>query len=161
MKVAQVNEILVHQNKVIISLLARSTLGVEHITKIVTGWKKKGKAEDYLRVYNALDGSKTIADLAKIVGISPQALGQVLQKWIEDGIVYRSGSAGNSRYFGLLKLPEKIPQQRKFGGEKLKARAKKKTNHGSIPHETSTSSDNPSVIPGEVQHGEKPNSGDS
>lgn len=100
------SEILEQQNKVIISLLARSTFGVERIDKIVRSYKKKGRPDDFVRAYNALDGLKSGAEVAKIVGITQQGMSAVLQTWEEEGIVYKVGKSGH--YAGLLKIPEKV-----------------------------------------------------
>lgn len=99
--------ILERQNEVIIALLARSTIGVEYIEKIVKSGKKKGKSEDFVRAYNELDGSKSITDIAKRVGVTKQNMSQVIQTWEEKGIVYNVGTTGRSVYAGLLKLPTK------------------------------------------------------
>lgn len=89
------------QNQVIIGLLAAQVLGAENVARIVTSAKKKGKPSNYLRAYNALDGETTGVALAKIVGVSQQAISKVLQTWEEKGIAYRLGA----NYVGLLKLP--------------------------------------------------------
>jgi hypothetical protein len=95
------------QNDMIIALLARLTLTVEGITRTVTVGKKKGKPEDFIAAYNALDGTKTIGEVAAMVGITQQGMGSVLQTWEEEGIVYKVGSGSNARYYGLLRLPRK------------------------------------------------------
>ena len=100
------SEILEQQNKVIISLLARNTIGVERIDKIVRSHKRKGHAENFVAAYNALDGLTNIADIAKIVGITRQGMSAVLQAWEEEGIVYKVGK--EDHYVGLLKLPTKV-----------------------------------------------------
>jgi len=100
------SEVLEQQNKVIISLLARRTLGVEHIDKIVRSHKKKGRPDDFVKAYNALDGLTSITEIAKIVGITRQGMSSVLQTWEEEGIVYKVDKAGT--YAGLLKLPAKV-----------------------------------------------------
>ncbi len=99
--------ILEQQNRIIISLLARRTPGIEYIERIVKGGKKKGRPEDFVRAYNALDGSKTVTEIAKIVGVSQPSMTVVLQTWEERGIVYKTGTSKSSRYVGLLKLPTK------------------------------------------------------
>jgi hypothetical protein len=99
------SEILEEQNKVIISLLARSTIGVEHIEKIVRGGKKKGNPDKFVLAYNALDGTTSGVDLAKIVGISQPGMVSVLQTWENEGIIYKVGKSG--RYAGLLNIPVK------------------------------------------------------
>lgn len=99
------DSILIEQNRVIISLLARQTITSPKIEEIVTRWKKKGLREKYIQAYNALDGSKSIVQVAKIAEVSPQNMGGILEKWEEEGIVYKEGSGKNAKYIGLLKLP--------------------------------------------------------
>jgi hypothetical protein len=99
------SSLLEKQNQVIISLLARSTIGKEHIASMVTSGKKKGKARDYLRAYNALDGSKSITEIANIVGVTKQNMAQVMQTWEDEGIVYNAGTASRSSFYGLMRLP--------------------------------------------------------
>lgn len=99
--------ILERQNQVIIALLARNTVGVDYIEKIVTAGKQKGKPEDFIRAYNELDGTKSITEIAKLLGVSKQNLSQVLQRWEEKGIVYNVGTGSRTVYAGLLKLPAK------------------------------------------------------
>ncbi|MBE0681653.1 MAG: hypothetical protein IH589_07035 [Anaerolineales bacterium] len=93
------------QNKIIISLLARSALGIKEIERIVRSGKKKENQDKFVLVYNALDGSKSGTELAKIVGITKQGMSQVFQTWEEEGIVYKNDETGF--YVGLLKLPIK------------------------------------------------------
>ncbi|MBI3176279.1 MAG: hypothetical protein HYZ25_21345 [Chloroflexi bacterium] len=93
------------QNKIIISLLARTALGIKEIDRIVRSGKKKGDPDNFALVYNSLDGTKSGAELAKIVGITQQGMSSVLQTWEEEGIVYKNDETGF--YVGLLKLPIK------------------------------------------------------
>lgn len=93
------------QNKIIISLLARTALGIKEIDRIVRSGKKKGDPDNFALVYNSLDGTKSGAELAKIVGITQQGMSSVLQTWEEEGIVYKNDETGF--YIGLLKLPIK------------------------------------------------------
>jgi hypothetical protein len=99
------SETLEAQNRIMISLLARTAIGIENIEKIVRSNKKKGDPDKFVSAYNALDGSKSGTDLAKIVGITKQGMNQVLQTWEEEGIIYKAGNP--SRYFKLLKIPSK------------------------------------------------------
>jgi len=97
--------ILERQNRVIIELLARSTIGVKEIENLVRKGKQKGNPDDFVRVYNQLDGTKKVTDLAKIVNVSRQGMSQVLQTWEEKGIIYNIGTEQLPKYVGLLKLP--------------------------------------------------------
>jgi|GEM_PF-2784230 len=99
------SEMIEEQNKVIISLLARSTIGIQHIEKIVRSGKKKGDPDKFVLAYNALDGITSGAELAKIVGISQPGIVSVLQTWENEGIIYKVGKTG--RYAGLLRIPLK------------------------------------------------------
>lgn len=93
------------QNKIIISLLARTALGIKEIERIVRSGKKKENQDNFVLVYNALDGTKSGTELAKIVGITKQGISSVFQTWEEEGIVYKDDETGF--YVGLLKLPIK------------------------------------------------------
>lgn len=93
------------QNKIIISLLARTALGVKEIERIVRSGKKKENQDNFVLVYNALDGTKSGTELAKIIGITKQGMSQVFQTWEDEGIVYKNDETGF--YVGLLKLPIK------------------------------------------------------
>ena len=103
------SDLLDQQNRVIISLLARTAFGIEGISRIVTSSKKKAKPKDYLLAYNALDGSKTITEIALLAHVSESTMREVLKSWEDVGIVYRTekGQEGKhgGNYVGLLKLP--------------------------------------------------------
>jgi len=86
------SEKLERQNEAIIGLLARSTLGVPAISKIVRSGKRNPQA--YLKVYNSLDGATGVTELAKIAKVSQPTMSVVLQSWEEQGIIYNSGRAG-------------------------------------------------------------------
>lgn len=99
------------QNQVIISLLARSAIGVESIRKIVRGGKKNPRA--YVKVYNSLDGVRRVTELARIAGVTQPTMTVVLQSWEAQGIVYDVGLRGKPRYHRLLDLsPQRKPQRR-------------------------------------------------
>jgi hypothetical protein len=97
------SEKLERQNSMIIALLARSTIGVPAIFKIVCGGKRNPQA--YLKVYNALDGTTGVTELAKLAGVSQPTMSVVLQSWEEQGIIYNVGTDPKPRYQRLLHLP--------------------------------------------------------
>lgn len=74
---------LISGQRVLIGLLARSTIGLERILEVVKRGKKNPEA--YVSVYNSLDGTKTGAELAKIVGVTRQAISYILITWEEEG----------------------------------------------------------------------------
>lgn len=103
------SERLERQNAAIIALLARSTLGVPAISKIVSSGKRNPQA--YLKVYNALDGAIGVTELAKLAGVSQPTMSVVLQSWEEQGIIYNVGTDAKPRYHRLLHLPAlKVPR---------------------------------------------------
>lgn len=97
------SEKLEHQNEAIIALLARSTIGVAAISKIVCGGKRNPEA--YRKVYNALQGSSSVTDLAKLAGVTQPTMSVVLQSWEEQGIVYNLGTERKPQYHRLLHIP--------------------------------------------------------
>jgi len=97
------SEKLERQNEVIISLLARSTLGVPAISKIVISGKRNPQA--YLKVYNSLNGTTGVTELAKAAGVTQPTMSVVLQSWEEQGIIYNTGTDAKPRYHRLLHLP--------------------------------------------------------
>lgn len=106
------SEKLERQNEAIIALLARSTIGVAAITKIVCGGKRNPEA--YRKVYNTLDGSSGVTALAKLAGVTQPTMSVVLQAWEEQGIIYNVGTHNKPQYLRLLHLPQ-VKRQR--GGQ--------------------------------------------
>ena len=90
---------------IIIALLARETIGIDYIRKIVTAGKKKGKPEDFIKAYNSL-GEKTITELAKDIGISQPGFSSVVSTWEKKGIIYNIGTSSQPKYRGVVRLAE-------------------------------------------------------
>lgn len=126
------DKILVEQNKVIIALLARSTVGLSYIENIVRGNKKKGNPENFVRAYNALDGTKNVSEIAKMVGVGVSAMSELLRGWEEKGIIYRVGSGKEVVYWGVLKIPQKSAQDTRGRAGKRKKKELKTKTHGGI-----------------------------
>jgi hypothetical protein len=101
---------LVKQNEVIIGLLARMTIGVDAISEIVTRGKRDPDA--YLRAYNALDGTITVTEAARIAGVAQPTMSEVLKTWETYGIVYDIGEPNRPVYRRLLQLPEEPPSRK-------------------------------------------------
>jgi hypothetical protein len=95
---------LARQNEVIIALLARSTIGLAEILKIVCGGKRNPEA--YRKAYNALDGSTGVTHLARLAGVAQPTMSVILQSWEEQGIVYNVGTDRKPQYHRLLYLPK-------------------------------------------------------
>jgi DNA-binding MarR family transcriptional regulator len=77
---------LIKQNEIIISLLGRMAFTKEEVSKIVTS--KKQNPEKYIEGYNALNGNRSLSDIARIVGVTPGTLSPILKEWEELGIIY-------------------------------------------------------------------------
>jgi predicted transcriptional regulator len=77
---------LIKQNEILISLIGRVSFKKEEIGDIVT--KKKQNPGKYIEGYNACDGSHTVTELARIVGVKPPTLSPILQEWEELGIIF-------------------------------------------------------------------------
>lgn len=96
------DEIMVRQNRVIISLLAKQIFGGEKIKEIVIAKKKNPEA--YIKGYNACDGNKSLNDLTKAFGVTPGTLSPILQDWESKGIIFDISSSGRPLYVNLMTL---------------------------------------------------------
>ncbi len=92
------------QNEVIISLLARLVFSEEKIKDIVS--HKKRKPGNWIKGYNACDGTKGVNEIAKIVGIKPPSATYVLKSWESKEIIYNIGTRTKPLYTKLLTLGE-------------------------------------------------------
>jgi DNA-binding transcriptional ArsR family regulator len=97
------DDIIVKQNEILIGLLARSTIGIDSIHAIVTRDKKNPGA--YVKAYNALTGSLSVTDAAKIAGVTKGTMSKTLSSWEEAGIIYDVGETNRPLYKRLLVLP--------------------------------------------------------
>lgn len=96
-------EIILKQNRVIISLLTKQVFGEEKIKQIITKDKRKGP-EAYVKGYNACDGTRSVNDLAKVVGVTAGTLSPVLQDWEKKGLIYDVGNPSKPLYVRLINL---------------------------------------------------------
>ena len=101
---SKLEEIIVRQNNVIISLLAKRIMGERELIKIVTAKKRNPKA--YLKGYNACDGTKGVGGLSKVFGVVHGTLSPILQSWEEKGIVYNVGNSSKPLYVKLMNLEQ-------------------------------------------------------
>lgn len=96
-------EIILKQNRVIISLLTKQVFGEEKIKQIITKNKKKG-SEAYVKGYNACNGTRNVTDLTKVIGVTVGTLSPILQDWESKGIIYDIGNSGRPLYVKLVNL---------------------------------------------------------
>ena len=90
------------QNQIIISLLARMAFGEEEIKKIITHGKRK--PNNWIKGYNACDGTNGVTKIAKIAGVKSPSATYVLKSWESIGIIYNIGTETRPLYMKLLKL---------------------------------------------------------
>lgn len=101
----EVFAVIRQQNESIIGLLARMAWSPDKIEAVVKSRKRDPEA--YVRVYNALDGQRTVTQLADIAKVKQPTMSVVLQGWLDEGIVLNVGSDSQPKYKRLMKLPEK------------------------------------------------------
>jgi len=77
---------LIRQNEIIISLLGRLAFKPDDIRNLVTS--RKQNPQNYINGYNACDGSRSLSDIARVVGVTPGTLSPILAEWEEVGIIY-------------------------------------------------------------------------
>ena len=105
----EVFAVIRQQNESIIALLARLAWTPDKLAVVVKSRKKDPEA--YMRVYNALDGVRTVTALADIANVKQQTMSVILQGWLDEGIVLNVGSDSQPRYKRLMKLSEKRNQK--------------------------------------------------
>lgn len=92
------------QNDVIISLLGRIAFTEKRIREIIEANKKDTLKQKYVDGYNAMDGTKTLSELAVIIGVKQPTLSPILSQWAEIGIIYEFEKTGGKFYKNLFKI---------------------------------------------------------
>jgi hypothetical protein len=95
---------ITHQNEVIISLLGRLAFTTEQVKAIVTSNKRDNLKPRYIDGYNALDGTKSVSEIANIIGIAAGTLSPILSQWDELGIIYEIERSGGKFYKKLFPI---------------------------------------------------------
>jgi len=93
---------LVRQNEIIISLLGRMAFNKEEVRSKVT--YKKRNPEKYIEGYNACDGSHSVSDIAKIIGVSVPTISVILNEWEDAGIIREVEKSGGKFYKNLCQI---------------------------------------------------------
>ncbi|WGM88530.1 MAG: winged helix-turn-helix domain-containing protein [Candidatus Bathyarchaeum tardum] len=99
---------LIKQNEIIISLLGRMAFTSKQIYDIVTANKRNNFKSNYVNGYNALDGSKTVSEIASVIGIQQSTLSPILLKWEELGIIYEVEKSGGKFYRKIFPIEEDL-----------------------------------------------------
>jgi hypothetical protein len=93
-----------HQNEIIISLLARLVWTPEKITETLIRGKRNPGA--YVTAYNALDGSKTVTQVAALATVTQPTMSVTLQSWLDEGIILNVGTDSQPKYKRLMRIPD-------------------------------------------------------
>lgn len=105
----EVFAVIRQQNESIIALLARLVWTPDKLAVVVKS--RKSDPEAYVRVYNALDGLKSVTELADIAKVKRPTMSVILQGWLDEGIALNVGTDSQPKYKRLMKLPEKRNQK--------------------------------------------------
>lgn len=92
----------IRQNEVIISLLGRIAFTPEQVREIVTS--KKREKQGYINGYNALNGDRSVSEIADIIGVTQGMLSPILSQWEELGIICEVERAGGKFYKRLFPI---------------------------------------------------------
>lgn len=95
------------QNKIIIGLLTKMAFKENEIYDVVT--RKKKTKENYVKAYNALDGTKSAKEIAKIAKVDPSTISRIINEWLLKGIIYEFGIGykGKPLYKNLMMISKK------------------------------------------------------
>jgi len=89
------------QNEIIISLLGRIAFNEKKVKDIVI--KNKKNPKNYLKGYNACDGTVPVNKIAEIVEVKGGTLSPILNEWEEKGILF-SLEKGSKKFYKHLYL---------------------------------------------------------
>jgi len=95
---------MVRQNEIMISLLGRIAFTPEQVREIVTSKKQEKLEQSYINGYNALDGKRSVSEVADIIGVTPGTLSPILSQWEELGIIYEIERSGGKFYKRLFPI---------------------------------------------------------
>jgi transposase-like protein len=90
------------KDEMIISLLGRLVFPEEKLRSMVA--KNKRNPDAYLRGYNACDGTRTVTEIAKIIGVNQSTLNPIINEWEVQGIIYEVESNRGKTYKRLYKI---------------------------------------------------------
>lgn len=88
----------VRQNEVIISLLGRIAFTEDQVRELIVKNKRHNLRDKYILGYNSCDGTKTVSQVADIIGIANPTLSPIIQEWEEWGIIYEVQKKGGKYY---------------------------------------------------------------
>lgn len=93
---------LERQNDLIIRLLARMAFTQRDLKELIT--RNKRNPSKYVEGYNAMDGTKSVSEIAKLVGVTATTISPILASWEEEGVVYQVEGEGGKFYKRLFPI---------------------------------------------------------
>jgi len=91
----------------ILTTVGRSTFSVFDVFDLVD---PTGKSSKQVKAFNMADGTKTQSDICKTVKIDPGNFSKSLNKWIQEGVMFRLGSGRDAKLLHVFPLPSKRPK---------------------------------------------------
>jgi len=88
--------------KAILSTIARQTFPPETLLDLVAPQANSGKQ---IAAYNLCDGEHTQAEIVASVKVDKASLSRSISRWVELGIMFRTGSGAEMRPMHLYLLP--------------------------------------------------------
>jgi DNA-binding MarR family transcriptional regulator len=92
--------------KVLVHVVGRSVVPMEKLEQIVAPTRG---SEKQIRAFNLCDGSRTQAEIVKVLSLDPGNFSKTLARWESAGIVYRLKVGSDQRLLHLYPLPERKP----------------------------------------------------
>ena len=86
--------------QIVLALLGRMAFPSDALRAAVE--RNKRSPESYVRGYNACDGAHTVAQIAKVVGVTPGTLVPILQQWERLGIVFEIETRDRGKFYRHL-----------------------------------------------------------
>lgn len=83
--------------ELILGLLGRIAFPASEIRAAITRGKKQPKA--YVRGYNSCDGTRSVGQVAKIVGVTTGTIVPILQQWERQGIIFEVRSENKGKFY--------------------------------------------------------------
>jgi hypothetical protein len=105
-------ETISKKDEMMISLLGRLVFPEDKLKNMIT--KNKRNPDAYLRGYNSCDGTRTVTEVAKVIGVNPSTLNPIINDWEVQGIIYEVESNRGKTYKCLYKISgvkEKVDAQ--------------------------------------------------
>ena len=110
--------------KCAIQVVGRIAMRPEQVGEVVI---VKGNAKQ-LKAYNLCDGTRTQGEVAKAAGLDNGNFSRTAARWVESGVLFRTGSGKDAKVlhlYPLLKSDFKLTRSRKAAGKRKGNRKRK------------------------------------